>query len=278
MLLATKHALAGDVRAMDQRLAELGDDSDLGPDHRAQVLAVRGLGALAGNDLVTAERLMTAGMAPLTSHGSSAPIAHFGTWVVLSATVHGREDAVREVLGSNPPGCVGPTAARWLTPTPLSPVVGGQADLAEQHLQEGDRLLAPLPWWHRMLRVTTFQSAIADGWGSPVGPLRGDLAAFERDGDQQWVRLCRDLCVGRVRRPVVAGAIRSSRPIRAVGVTSRELDVLVPLASGRGNAAIAEQLFLSPRTVETHVASLLLKAGLTNRAELAGEWYRGLTP
>ncbi len=32
VLLATKHALAGDVRAMDQRLAELGDDSDLGPD------------------------------------------------------------------------------------------------------------------------------------------------------------------------------------------------------------------------------------------------------
>ncbi len=198
--------------------------------------------------------------------------------MVLSATVHGREDAVREVLRSQPAGLRRANRGALAYADAIVAGRGGQADLAEQHLQEGDRLLAPLPWWHRMLRVTTFQSAIADGWGSPVGPLRGDLAAFERDGDQQWVRLCRDL-LRRAGAPTRRGRGDSVVPaeLRAVGVTSRELDVLVPLASGRGNAAIAEQLFLSPRTVETHVASLLLKAGLTNRAEL-GEWYRGLTP
>ena len=51
-------------------------------------------------------------------------------------------------------------------------------------------------------------------------------------------------------------------------MTSREMDVLVLVAEGRTNAQIAERLFLSPRTVETHVANLLAKTGATNRGEL----------
>jgi DNA-binding NarL/FixJ family response regulator len=46
------------------------------------------------------------------------------------------------------------------------------------------------------------------------------------------------------------------------------MDVLTLIVSGRANAAIAEQLYLSPRTVETHVANLLRKTGVANRAEL----------
>jgi DNA-binding CsgD family transcriptional regulator/ketosteroid isomerase-like protein len=52
-------------------------------------------------------------------------------------------------------------------------------------------------------------------------------------------------------------------------VTSREVDVLSLVAAGLPNATIAAQLFLSPRTVETHVASLLAKTGAPGRAGLA---------
>jgi DNA-binding CsgD family transcriptional regulator len=52
------------------------------------------------------------------------------------------------------------------------------------------------------------------------------------------------------------------------GVTSRELDVLALVADGLPNAVIAQRLFLSPRTVETHVARLLAKTGAAGRAEL----------
>jgi DNA-binding CsgD family transcriptional regulator len=34
---------------------------------------------------------------------------------------------------------------------------------------------------------------------------------------------------------------------------------------------------LSPRTVETHVANLLLKSGATNRSELRS-WFQSLNP
>ena len=42
-------------------------------------------------------------------------------------------------------------------------------------------------------------------------------------------------------------------------MTSREADVLALLVDGATNTEIAERLFLSRRTVETHVAHLLQK-------------------
>jgi DNA-binding NarL/FixJ family response regulator len=46
------------------------------------------------------------------------------------------------------------------------------------------------------------------------------------------------------------------------------MDVLALVATGSTNAQIAARLFLSPRTVETHVASLLAKLGATDRGQL----------
>jgi two-component system response regulator NreC len=51
-------------------------------------------------------------------------------------------------------------------------------------------------------------------------------------------------------------------------LTERELDVLRLIALGYTNAEIAEQLFLSTRTVETHRAHIQQKLGRTTRAEL----------
>ena len=45
------------------------------------------------------------------------------------------------------------------------------------------------------------------------------------------------------------------------------------LVRGMSNAEVAQRLFLSPRTVETHVASLLRKTGASTRADLRG-WGR----
>lgn len=52
------------------------------------------------------------------------------------------------------------------------------------------------------------------------------------------------------------------------GLTSREIEVLTLLALGHTNIEIAEQLFLSRRTVETHRASIQGKLRRTTRAEL----------
>jgi serine/threonine-protein kinase len=45
-------------------------------------------------------------------------------------------------------------------------------------------------------------------------------------------------------------------------LTDREREVLGLIAEGRSNAAIADQLFVTPRTVEAHVRQILGKLGL----------------
>jgi DNA-binding CsgD family transcriptional regulator len=53
-----------------------------------------------------------------------------------------------------------------------------------------------------------------------------------------------------------------------MGVTPREAEVLALLAEGRSTREIAARLYLSPKTVERHIANLAGKVGVGGRAEL----------
>ena len=57
-------------------------------------------------------------------------------------------------------------------------------------------------------------------------------------------------------------------------LTARELEILRLLGEGLRNATIAERLFLSERTVEKHVSSILRKLGARTRAEAVAEAKR----
>ena len=50
-------------------------------------------------------------------------------------------------------------------------------------------------------------------------------------------------------------------------LTGRERDILALIAEGRSNHAICQRLFLSPKTVETHVGSIFAKLGLLPAAD-----------
>jgi DNA-binding CsgD family transcriptional regulator len=60
-----------------------------------------------------------------------------------------------------------------------------------------------------------------------------------------------------------------SRHTAAAGISAREAEVLTLVGEHRSNAEIGAQLFISVRTVETHVSSLLRKLGVPDRRALA---------
>jgi DNA-binding CsgD family transcriptional regulator/tetratricopeptide (TPR) repeat protein len=64
------------------------------------------------------------------------------------------------------------------------------------------------------------------------------------------------------------------RPGRPLGLTSREMQVLALIAEGATNAQIAATLFISPKTVSTHVSNILAKLGVASRAAAAAHAHR----
>ena len=53
------------------------------------------------------------------------------------------------------------------------------------------------------------------------------------------------------------------------GLTGREREVATLVATGKSNRAIADELVVSERTVESHVTNILGKLGFTSRAQIA---------
>jgi DNA-binding NarL/FixJ family response regulator len=109
--------------------------------------------------------------------------------------------------------------------------------------------------------------------GGPEAPrwLREALETYEAAGAPLEAARVRQALRGaggavpRRRRP--AGHVAPE--LALAGVTAREAEVLRLVGRGLPNTDIAKQLYVSVRTIEAHVSSLLAKLQARNRAELA---------
>ncbi|MBS1885421.1 MAG: response regulator transcription factor, partial [Actinobacteria bacterium] len=178
----------------------------------------------------------------------------------------------------------------------------GDGPAAQAHLQRGlrspvtrrfARPAAEVALWGSRLGL---QVSPPEGAPEPVvlelgGDWRGAIAAWRRLGapyeaalaalpaDDRAAaeavatlrRLGAEAAAGAFTRHRVALGRRSPRGPRrstlanSAGLTRREQEVLVLLAGGATNPAIAESLHLSPRTVDHHVSAILAKLGAGNR-------------
>ncbi|KAA2257257.1 AAA family ATPase [Solihabitans fulvus] len=128
----------------------------------------------------------------------------------------------------------------------------------------------PYPRAHHLGLRLVGEAALADGWGDPEAWLRRAEEHFHDAEVPSVAAACRSLLR---RSGVRAPQRRHGRQLipadlRRCGVTVREYEVLTLLVDRLGNRAIGERLYISPRTVEKHVASLITKTGQPDRAAL----------
>jgi ATP/maltotriose-dependent transcriptional regulator MalT len=111
-------------------------------------------------------------------------------------------------------------------------------------------------------RVALSRALASHARAAAVEEARRALETFERLGAPRDA----DAAAAALRK---LGAAARAFPKGYGPLTRRETEVLSLLAEGCSNADIAQRLFISRRTAEHHVARILAKLGLRNRAEAA---------
>ena len=123
---------------------------------------------------------------------------------------------------------------------------------------------ADLPQLARLLGAADVFAALTED--RPTRPARTPAdAARELLAEAATGRLDRDAC-GAV---VEAAGLPRPRAAWPCDLTDREVDVLRLTARGLSNRKIADELVVSPRTVETHLAHIYDKTGRRTRAGAA---------
>ena len=126
------------------------------------------------------------------------------------------------------------------------------------------------PWWNHLARRLVVADAIRDSWGNPAAWLREATREFDANGQHKLASACRVVLRQSGERAPRTGRGKAHVPaqMRRLGVTSREMDVFLLLAQGLSNTDIAAKLYISRKTVETHIANLVSKTGQAGRRDL----------
>jgi DNA-binding NarL/FixJ family response regulator len=95
------------------------------------------------------------------------------------------------------------------------------------------------------------------------------LATLDEIGRHISDEALRESFLGQAMNQLPAAFRRRSSRSQVEGLTAREAEIAAMVARGMSNRGIADELVLSARTVESHIANAMAKLGFTSRAQLA---------
>jgi len=118
------------------------------------------------------------------------------------------------------------------------------------------------------LATDPYEQALELGFSGSPAEMRQGWEALERMGAHAPATMVRRALIDRgvTRLPPRRSA---ADPATQLGLTDRQLDVLELVAAGATNREIGQQLRLSVRTVDKHVAAILARLGVRSRREAA---------
>jgi DNA-binding CsgD family transcriptional regulator len=262
----------GRSREMERYLAAAEAAAPDDPDLRAGAWGIgRGIGALLAEDRTAARQAFARARAEAPDQHARILNPYEGPELLLRALAG--EAGVSDVEAA----CASAVkAARWpelwfgaaraVAAGRAGDAAGASAALTAA-LAAGDRY----PVFSALVMRLVAEAAIRDAWGDPGALLRGAEATFTRLRLGRAAAACRTLLKTTGQAAPRRRAAETGLPASLVtaGVTAREAEVLDLLADRLSNREIASRLFISPRTVEKHVAALLAKLGGEDRNGLA---------
>lgn len=259
IFLGEIHALRREPAEMERFLTLAAAAAPGDPEVEGSAWAgARAMIALLGDDRQTALAALDRGISILSEGHLQSPAHYRGLWPLLLACMGDRRAATEKERAQRS-GVTVNRANRGLLGYTDAVLAGrqGARQQATDLARAADAELVHYPVWADLARLWAAECAIADGWGEPGRWLRDAAESFTAHGLETLAARSRELANG-------SGPGRWAE----LGITAREADVLRLISEGLANKEIAARLYLSVRTVEKHVESLLRRTGARSRTQL----------
>jgi DNA-binding NarL/FixJ family response regulator len=148
---------------------------------------------------------------------------------------------------------------------------GGSPDRWHEAVMHWEKLSFPHPAAYARRRLAEALLHSPAGASAAARELAAACDTATTLGAGPLLRSIQDLAE-RARIPVpgpAAAPQTGTQPGPSSSLTKRERQVLTRLADGLSNRRIAQELFISEKTVGVHISHILAKLGVTNRTEPA---------
>ncbi len=270
MLEGIAHGLAGDTEEMERLLAEAADASSGDTDVLAGSWAIgRATVAFLEEDRERAR----AALARANEVIERSPVLMIdpaaGPCALLGA-LEGVTSAPEIELAERRSGLGSAWTTMWIDCARAVTAGRTKDDDPAPYAQTGREAASRYPVFGLVADRLVAEAQLRDGWGDPLS-LLADIEGRARErGYPAMTRAARGMQRAAGARLPRRRAVDTRLPehLQALGVTAREAEVLDLLRDRLSNPEIADRLFLSSRTVEKHVANLLMKTGARHRREL----------